>query len=797
MRDNCAGLFLSASLTTEEGNKEMEEIFHSDPILHSSPLRVPFSVRPGEESVADSSPLSSPPRRVDRVAEYRFLLETGDRELIKWQPEETRLELALEYVRSGMTKEGESWRDVADDYGVPRETFRRQLKGGKTRKEAGKCREKLLPSETLAVIDYIYYLNDLGIPATTTTVLEMFQEKLQQRYANEMGVSVRSLDGQALPIEYTAKPHTVRRWVERYPEIKTMLARTLESKRARQTRRDIAVDFLAKLKKMIRKHNIHDQDIWNMDETGYSQGSSMGPATKVIVPASAKHSSRTSSDSREWVSVMESINASGVASAPYFIFKGKVLLARHSNQLERAFGEAGWVHGVSPNGWTDNYHAVQWLTWWEKQTRPSEWDSELLMDRTQEDGSVKRVKNKDLQWEDGIKPAHYRLLILDGHGSHLTGQFISFAIDHNIVFLCLPPHTSHFLQPLDVGVFTNMKRKYRKAVQCRADTGRTKVTRDIFIQLYAQLRPEHLDNKSICRGFEQSGIIPTSIRPLEKHFRNAPIETLGQTLQTLQAPSTPAPAREDRGLVLEWTGVGTNTPADKSLSGEGVYIVHEHNNRVSVNPKAPYHAICEQLRVEDIPDRRDVLIDALQNWCERQEVKVKTYKYAGNIFYTSTVEGKKAAAEAKDRSHLGLGRSLDREAWLAEKARLDEEEEKLRKKKEEQQAKKDAAAAKKVAAAAKKAAKRAAVAPATGVPLPKRRCESQPSRLTDIELLQNTEEVGEVRTGLPPASPMRSLATLASRALLVYREEGELSDAEAISSDTGFAAQGSGCSFNS
>lgn len=47
----------------------------------------------------------------------------------------------------------------------------------------------------------------------------------------------------------------------------------------------------------------------------------------------------------------------------------------------------------------------------------------------------------------------YRLLILDGHNSHCTYQFCSFAEKNKIIILCLPSHTTHVLQPCDVGVF--------------------------------------------------------------------------------------------------------------------------------------------------------------------------------------------------------------------------------------------------------------------------------------------------------------------------------------------------------
>jgi hypothetical protein len=50
----------------------------------------------------------------------------------------------------------------------------------------------------------------------------------------------------------------------------------------------------------------------------------------------------------------------------------------------------------------------------------------------------------------------YRLLILDGHGSYSTPEFDLFCKDYNIITLCMPPHSSHLLQPLDVSCFAGL-----------------------------------------------------------------------------------------------------------------------------------------------------------------------------------------------------------------------------------------------------------------------------------------------------------------------------------------------------
>jgi len=46
-----------------------------------------------------------------------------------------------------------------------------------------------------------------------------------------------------------------------------------------------------------------------------------------------------------------------------------------------------------------------------------------------------------------------RLLIVDGHSSHVNMAFVDWANQHGIILLILPPHTTQRLQPLNVGLF--------------------------------------------------------------------------------------------------------------------------------------------------------------------------------------------------------------------------------------------------------------------------------------------------------------------------------------------------------
>ncbi|KAI5073799.1 hypothetical protein GOP47_0011812 [Adiantum capillus-veneris] len=49
------------------------------------------------------------------------------------------------------------------------------------------------------------------------------------------------------------------------------------------------------------------------------------------------------------------------------------------------------------------------------------------------------------------------LLILDGHGSHVSLYVVAKAHDARIDIITLPAHTSHKIQPLDVLVFKSLR----------------------------------------------------------------------------------------------------------------------------------------------------------------------------------------------------------------------------------------------------------------------------------------------------------------------------------------------------
>ncbi|GAB0139100.1 putative DDE endonuclease domain-containing protein [Epichloe bromicola] len=145
-----------------------------------------------------------------------------------------------------------------------------------------------------------------------------------------------------------------------------------------------------------------------------------------------------------------------------------------------------WQFTATKNGWTSDQTAVEWL---EKlfipRTRPSD-------------------------------PTERRLLVLDGHGSHETVDFMYLCYQHKIHLIYLPPHTSHVLQPLDLSVFSPLKYYYRKQIGFLSLlTDSSPVGKQNFLICYQRAREQALSASNIKGGWKATGLWPVSVaKPL-------------------------------------------------------------------------------------------------------------------------------------------------------------------------------------------------------------------------------------------------------------------------------------------
>jgi hypothetical protein len=181
------------------------------------------------------------------------------------------------------------------------------------------------------------------------------------------------------------------------------------------------------------------------------------------------------------------------------IFEGKVHISTwYIDTLPR-----DWTIVLSDKGWTDDSLSLIWLTdVFEKHTK----------DRTK-----------------GV----YRLLILDGHGSHSTPEFDLFCSEHSIITLCMPLHSSHLLQPLDVSCFAVLKRSYRRQIEEYMRARLAHIDEPDFLIAYASARNESMAVNTVRNGFAATGLVPFD--PERVLFK------LNTQLRTPTPPADPSP----------------------------------------------------------------------------------------------------------------------------------------------------------------------------------------------------------------------------------------------------------------
>jgi hypothetical protein len=69
------------------------------------------------------------------------------------------------------------------------------------------------------------------------------------------------------------------------------------------------------------------------------------------------------------------------------------------------------------------------------------------------------------------------LLLIDGYSSHLTSKFIARCMEASIDLTSLLLHTSHQLQPLDIGIFGPLKRNLTKHFEQRLQNDSRQIQR--------------------------------------------------------------------------------------------------------------------------------------------------------------------------------------------------------------------------------------------------------------------------------------------------------------------------------
>ena len=143
-----------------------------------------------------------------------------------------------------------------------------------------------------------------------------------------------------------------------------------------------------------------------------------------------------------------------------------------------------------------------------------------------------------------------RLLICDGHGSHITAKFVAHCIEHDIRLFQLLPHSSHLLQPLDVGVFGPLKKAISSQLDRLIRVGVPRLEKAEWMENYVKARETAFTKSNILGGWRGAGLFPLN--------RYRPTHDLPELPVTSSANNSIVPTFEDlfaESLTLDATTV--------------------------------------------------------------------------------------------------------------------------------------------------------------------------------------------------------------------------------------------------
>ncbi|KAG5716509.1 hypothetical protein E4T56_gene16174 [Termitomyces sp. T112] len=244
------------------------------------------------------------------------------------------------------------------------------------------------------------------------------------------------------------------------------------------------------------------ENVYNMDEKGIQMGGSQkGKAEKFIFDIMDKSQYCLKSDDLQLVTVIEVVCADGTHTIkPCFVFPG-------SSVFEEWHCIPDVLIATSENGWTDDYIAQEWF---KKQFVPGA-----------------KARNTS------AKPI---LLIYDGHGLHTILKMIEYAHENGVHLFCLPPHTTHHLQPLDMGVFSPLATAWSDCCSMILEESREGMELWYVVEEYMKVEEKVFKKETILQAWHKAGINPAQTDSFQDYSTSTQAKGVCQSTRLPHAP---------------------------------------------------------------------------------------------------------------------------------------------------------------------------------------------------------------------------------------------------------------------
>jgi len=231
------------------------------------------------------------------------------------------------------------------------------------------------------------------------------------------------------------------------------------------------VDWFTVIGKELASPVVLAENTYNMDETGVLL--SILNSLKVLVSKSELKDYRGAGVKRTLITAIECVSADGRCLYPLIIWPA----ATHRSTWT-VHPTPSWHFGHSNTGYTDTTISLYW---------------------------IQHVFDPQTKDRANGKP---RLLINNGFGTHESLELMKFCYENNIILCRLPSHTSHKLQPCNVGIFGPLKAAYREEVERLYRGGSNMIGKQHFTLLYNRARRKAITPRNITSRWSKTGLRP-------------------------------------------------------------------------------------------------------------------------------------------------------------------------------------------------------------------------------------------------------------------------------------------------
>ncbi|CAH2006682.1 unnamed protein product [Acanthoscelides obtectus] len=258
----------------------------------------------------------------------------------------------------------------------------------------------------------------------------------------------------------------------RHPKLSFQKPQGISAARVKGFTKENVQAFFNLLGSVLPKVGFNPAAIYNVDETGIT--TVQHKHVKVIsLKGKRQVAALTASERGALVTIVTCMNAVGRYIPPMLVFPRKNMKPELLNGAP-----PGSVARCHPSGWIQQDIFIDWLRHFILHVKPSE--SEQVV------------------------------LILDGHYSHSRNiDVINIARDNFVHIICLPPHSTNKLQPLDVSFMSPFKTYYAAEIETwlRANPGRL-VTSYQISELMGRAYLRAASCEIAVNGFRKCGIFP-------------------------------------------------------------------------------------------------------------------------------------------------------------------------------------------------------------------------------------------------------------------------------------------------